>query len=213
MTVQKPLQGSKEVTHKVVGDRREQILDAAEKLFSERGFMATSMRDLADSLNIKAGSLYSHISSKEELLWELVHRLATRLCDIAEQAANSSDTAKERTRRFMRDHLRVVAENPEVAAILLAEWRRIEREARIDILALRSAHEDSLRQILEDGVASGEFSSRETKWARLLILSGLNWAVQWFDPEGEATADEVADHYAGIILEGALSSQNDKSRG
>ncbi|WP_171059506.1 TetR/AcrR family transcriptional regulator [Arthrobacter crystallopoietes] len=188
--------------------RREQILDTAESLFSERGFTETSMRDLAATMGIKAGSLYSHIASKEELLWEVVQRVAKRLCDAAEQAAASPGTAEERLRRFMRDHLRIVASNRNVAAVLLMEWRKIERDARVDILGLRDAHEDALRRILEDGVAAGEFAPREAKWARLLILSGLNWASQWFDPAGEVKADEVADHYAGLILNGSLKGND-----
>jgi AcrR family transcriptional regulator len=190
---------------KPTGDRREQIMSAAEALFSERGFTSTSMRDLADSLGIKAGSLYSHISSKEELLWEVVHRLAARLCSAAEHAANSPGTARERVRQFMRGHLRVVARNRDVSVVLLMEWRKVEREAHIDILGLREAHEDALRRILDDGVETGEFVAAEVKWARLLILSGLNWAAQWLDADGELEVDDVAEHYAGLLLDGSLS--------
>jgi len=189
--------------------RREQILDAAEALFSERGFAEASMRDLAASMGIKAGSLYSHIASKEALLWEVVHRVAKRLCDGAERAASSPGTAEERLRRFMREHLRIVAANRNVAGVLLMEWRKIEREADVNILELRDAHEDALRQILEDGVSAGEFAAEEIKWARLFILSGLNWASQWFDPSGDIPAEELADRYAGLILDGSLKKNRE----
>lgn len=185
-------------------NRREQILDTAEGLFSEYGYASTSMRDIAQELGMKAGSLYSHISSKEDLLWEVVHRLALRMCDAAEQAADSPGTAEARLRHFMREHLRIVADRRDVAVVLLTEWRRIERDASIDIRSLRQAHESSLRRILDEGVASGEFVAEEVKWARLLILSGLNWASQWIDESGEASPDEIADHYADLVLNGSL---------
>lgn len=184
--------------------RREEILDTAEKLFGEYGYASTSMRDIAEAMGIKAGSLYSHISGKEDLLWEVVHRLALRMSLAAEQAAASSGTAEERLRRFMREHMRIIAERRNVAVVLLIEWRRIERDASVDIHSLRDAHEDFLRRILEDGVAAGEFVADEAKWARLLILSGLNWASQWIDASGESMPDEIADHYADLVLNGAL---------
>jgi len=108
-------------------------------------------------------------------------------------------------RQFMRGHLRVVARNRDVSVVLLMEWRKVEREAHIDILGLREAHEDALRRILDDGVETGEFVAAEVKWARLLILSGLNWAAQWLDADGELEVDDVAEHYAGLLLDGSLS--------
>lgn len=186
----------------VPGSRRAQILEVAEDLFSRKGFHGTSMRDLAAALGIKAGSLYSHIKGKDELLWEIVDGIAAQFCAAAEAAAARQAPASQRLRDLMRAHLGIVGEHREMAAVLLLEWREIAEVSHLDIKARRDAHEACVARILDDGVVSGEFRPQETKWARLLVLSALNWASQWYQPGAEASPREVADRFADIILDG-----------
>jgi AcrR family transcriptional regulator len=186
--------------------RLDDVLDTAEQLFSEKGFKATSMRGIAARMGLKAGSLYTHVSSKDEILWEIVERIARMLVEAAEQNARSEGFADERLRGFMRSHMRIVAEHRAMASVLLMEWRELSRASNKDILGMRDAHEAFLQEILDAGVRSGEFRGEHVKWARLLILSALNWSSQWLDPEGPESAEAVADHFFDLVVRGRLAT-------
>lgn len=186
--------------------RLDDVLDTAEQLFSEKGFKATSMRGIAARMGLKAGSLYTHVSSKDEILWEIVERIARMLMEAAEQNAKSEGSAHEQLCGFMRSHMRIVAEHRAMASVLLMEWRELSRASNKDILGMRDAHEAFLQEILDAGVRSGEFRSEHVKWARLLILSALNWSSQWLDPEGPEPAEAVADHFFDLVVRDRLST-------
>ncbi|MEJ3657982.1 TetR/AcrR family transcriptional regulator [Actinomycetes bacterium KLBMP 9759] len=186
--------------------RLDDLLDVSEELFSEKGFKATSMRGIAAKMGLKAGSLYTHISSKDEILWEIVERIARIMMESAERNARADGTAHERLRGYMRSHMRIVANHRAMATVLLMEWRELSRASNKDLLGMRNAHETSLQEILDSGVRSGEFRSEHLKWARLLILSALNWSSQWLDPDGPESAEAVADHFFDLIVRDRLST-------
>ncbi|UUV32318.1 TetR/AcrR family transcriptional regulator [Amycolatopsis roodepoortensis] len=186
--------------------RLEDVLDIAEQLFSEQGFKATSMRGIAARMGLKAGSLYTHVSSKDEILWEIVERVARMFTDSAERSARSEGSAHDRLRAFMRGHMRIVAEHRAMASVLLMEWRELSRASDKDIRGMRDAHEAFLKEILDAGVMSGEFRAEHVKWARLLILSALNWSSQWLDPNGPESAEAVADHFFDLVVRDRLGT-------
>jgi TetR/AcrR family transcriptional regulator, cholesterol catabolism regulator len=186
--------------------RLDDVLDTAEQLFSEQGYKATSMRGIAARMGLKAGSLYTHVSSKDEILWEIVDRIARMLTDAAECSARAEGTAHDRLRAFMRGHLRIVADHRAMATVLLMEWRELSRASDKDILGMRDAHEGFLQEILDAGVRSGEFRAEHVKWARLLILSALNWSSQWFDPRGSEPPEAIADHFFELVVGDGLGT-------
>lgn len=182
--------------------RKEQILRAAARLFAERGYAASSVRDIASALDLQGGSLYSHIGAKEDLLWEIVDRAAGEFLQAAERAAGGPNTASERLRRLVRSHVNLVASDLAAASCYLSEWRLLGEERRAELKSRRDQYEMYFRHVIEDGVASGEFSPTEPKFASLFLLGALNWAHQWFRSEGPLSPDEVADRMADMILRG-----------
>ena len=188
--------------HKDPGTRKEQILRVACQLFAERGYAATSVRDIAAALNLQGGSLYSHIGSKEELLWEIVDEAAREFLQRAESAVSGPNTAADRLRRLVRAHVGLVAKDLAAAACYLGEWRHLSEERQENVRARRNQYESYFRNVIEDGVASGEFSPTESKFAALFLLGALNWARQWFRAEGPLGPEEVADRMSDLILRG-----------
>ncbi len=182
--------------------RKDQILRSAARLFAERGYAATSVRDIAATLDLQGGSLYSHVGSKEELLWAVVERAADRFLTGAERAVSGPNTAADRLRRLVRAHVNLVASDLPAAACYLNEWRFLEPARRAELLRRRDVYEGYFRGVIEDGVASGEFSPTEPKFASLFLLGALNWAYQWFRAEGPLSPDEVADRMSDLILRG-----------
>src|SRR5689334_4783286 len=105
--------------------RREELVRQAARLFAEKGYHGTSTGDLADAMGVQKGSLYAHIRSKEDLLWEVAREGAAAfhaaLDDVPDELA-----ATEKIRFALRAHLRVVAELLDVATVFVREWRYLE---------------------------------------------------------------------------------------
>ena len=139
-------------------DRKRQILDTAERLFSERGYHATSIRDIAASLELKGGSLYSHINGKEELLWRSLERAADRFKAALDPFLRSDAPAVERLQGIIAAHMRVITENLPAATVYFHEWRFLTDPQRTQFLERRDQYEKGLRGLVSAAIAAVERS-------------------------------------------------------
>jgi len=180
--------------------RRDELTREAARLFAERGFHGTSMDALAQALGVQKGSLYSLTGSKQELLFETM-REGARAFHAALDAVPEDTAAVERIRLALRGHLRVVAEQLDVATVFTREWRYLEDAYRDEILAERRRYEERWRALFQEGVESGGLrTDLDAGAATLLVLSAANWAYTWLAP-GRDT-DELADRFTAILVDG-----------
>ena len=131
------------------GRRRELTREAA-KLFAQKGYHGTSIGDIADALGVQKGSLYSHIASKEDLLYETMRDGAAAFHG-ALDAIPEDLPATEKIRLALRGHLRVVAEQLDVATVFVQEWRYLEGPRREEIVAERRRYEERIRDLFREG--------------------------------------------------------------
>ena len=185
-------------------DRKEQIYSTARSLFSQRGYHATTVRDIARELNMQGGSLYAHIESKEDVLWEIVNRAADQFLGAVEPIMASDKSAPEKLREMVRAHVKVVADNLADATVFLHEWKFLGEERRNAIAARRDRYEGLYRHVVEEGIRSSEFAPADPKMAALLVLSAVNWMPQWYKPSGPLSPTEVADMFSELILKGLV---------
>lgn len=179
--------------------RRAEIVAAAGTLFRDHGYHATSMRDLAKRLNLRGGSLYTHIGSKEELLWEIVDAAANAF-QAAADAIDPELPPPARLRALVRGHLTVVVDGLEHATVFFHEWTHLRPELRARVVERRDAYQASFRRVIADGAADGSFAVDDPDLATLLVLSTLNWSYQWLDPRGRLDVGVLADAYAAFLL-------------
>lgn len=180
--------------------RRDQLTREAARLFAERGFHGTSMGDLAEALGVQKGSLYSLTGSKQQLLLDTM-REGARSFHAALDEVPERAPAVERVRHALRGHLRVVAEQLDVATVFTREWRYLEDAGRAEILAERRRYEERWRALFQEGVESGGLRTDvDAGSAALLVLSAANWAYTWLAP-GRDT-DELADRFTAIVVDG-----------
>ena len=187
-------------------DRRTEILTTAGNLFRERGYHATSMRDIAGALELRGSSLYAHISSKEEMLREIVDHAA----DAFLAQANSVDgslPADKRLRALIRGHLEVIVQELPRATVFFHEWKFLSDEYKARITARRDAYECHFRKAVEEGVREGVFRVEDPKLATLFVLSSLNWTYQWFHEGGTLSLDELTEKYTTLIFD-ALNAES-----
>ena len=185
--------------------RRDQILEEAARLFGRRGYHATSMRDIGEATGMLAGSLYAHISSKEDLLHEIVLRAANRFLAELEAITAEDMTPEDRLRRAMRAHVAVVASNVDAAWVFHHEWKALTGERREEIRRLRRRYER-----LWDEVVRALPGSADPRFARLLVLSAANWTYTWYRPDGPLSPDEVADRFTDLLLAGLGRNEEER---
>ena len=185
---------------------REAIFAAATRLFGERGYSGTTMRDIAKAVGILPGSLYAHIESKEAVLVEIIEGGVDRFNDAVAEVRALDLGPEAALRAAVHRHLEIVAENPQRTLIVFHQWRFLAEDNRSRLLLKRATYEEFFIATLRDGMATGVFDSRlDPKVTVLGILGALNWTPEWYSPQGSATPAEIADKIADSLLGGALA--------
>jgi AcrR family transcriptional regulator len=185
--------------------RRQAIEDVASDLFREHGYAATSIRDIARALSVQGASLYAHVTSKEDLLWAIVDRAATRFeraADMAEAeaAARHPGDPAEALAALVRAHVRVLTDDVAEAGVFVHEWRALGPERRSNVLERRDAYQARFRRCVEDGIAIGAFAMTDPSIAASTILSAINGVATWYDPDGRLPASRIEDHLVDLSL-------------
>jgi TetR/AcrR family transcriptional regulator, cholesterol catabolism regulator len=180
--------------------RRSELTRQAARLFAEQGYHGTSIGDIAKALGVQKGSLYAHIESKQDLLYETMRDGAAAFHGALDEIPDDLP-AVERIRLALRGHLRVVADQLDVATVFVREWRYLEGARRDEILAERRRYEERFRALFREGRELGELrTDLDDASAALLALSAANWAYTWL-AAGRDT-DELADRFFAILLDG-----------
>lgn len=180
--------------------RRTEVTREAARLFAEKGYHGTSIGDLADALGMQKGSVYSHIDSKGDLLWQ-VAREGSEAFHAALDGVPEEGPAVERIRAALRAHLRVVVEQLHVATVFIREWRYLEGEQREVFLRERRRYEERFRALFREGRERGELrTDLDDATAALLALSAANWAYTWIREDTDTTA--LADRFTALLVEG-----------
>jgi AcrR family transcriptional regulator len=183
-----------------VTTRRAELTRQAARLFAQKGYHGTSIGDLAAAMGVQKGSLYAHISSKQDLLYETMVEGA-RTFHAGLDAIPDDAPATEKIRLALRSHLQVVADQLDVATVFVQEWRYLEAERRDEIVALRRRYEERIRAYFREGRDLGELrSDLDDATAALLVLSAANWAYTWLQP-GRDT-ELLADRFYDLLVEG-----------
>src|SRR5262249_48112870 len=159
--------------------RRSELTREAARLFAQKGYHGTSVGDIAQALGVQKGSLYAHIASKQDLLYETMRDGAAAFHAALDAVADDLPATEQR-RLALRAHLRVVAEQLDVATVFVQEWRYLEGERRDEFVAERRRYEERIRGLLRDGRDHGDLrSDLDEAAAALLLLSAANWAYTW----------------------------------
>lgn len=182
--------------------RKEQVIRAASVLFKEKGYAATSMRDLAQALGIEAASLYSHIKSKEEILQALCFEMARRFRKSLEKVETADISYSEKLRRGILGHVQVMAEELTASAVFMNEHRHLSQPYLRDFLLMRINYINRFKKIIESGITAGEFMKVDTKLAVMTLFSSLNWMPHWYDPSGMINPDQLGNQLADMLIDG-----------
>ena len=181
---------------------REEILEAAAQIIREKGFHAASMQDIAQAVDLRKASLYHHVNSKQEILVDLLDLALDHLVNQIEAVIAEDLPPDEKFRKALRSYLNYMAENLDLAAVLLLEHRSLEPEFRTRHIPHRDRYESYWQQIIEEGFREGIFEELDARLAVKAVLGVANWTIMWLNPDGRLTATEIADFSADLLLRG-----------
>ena len=182
---------------------KQDVLRAAGRLFAERGFHGTSMRDLGGELGLLGSSLYSHVGGKSEMLVEVIRSGAVLFQDLARSVDELEASAADRLEMLMAGHVEILTEHIDEATTFLNEARFLPEDERSAIVAMRDQYEATYRNVISEGVAAGEFKhDLDPALTTILVLSMLNAMHRWYRADGPQTPAEIAAQATDLVMEG-----------
>ncbi len=199
-----------ESDHEPMAGSRRIVLDGAARLFRLHGYAAVSMRDIAAACGIKAGSLYYHFQSKEQIVTEV---LDTGVGTVFEEARRSVERLspaaplEQRLRAAIGAHLHALLELDDYTGANIRIFGHVPERVRKAALASRRQYEDWWRGLLARGEAEGAFApGTDLRLVRLFLLGAMNWSLEWHKP-GLTDVEDLADRLTAMALHGVAAQK------
>lgn len=181
----------------------ERLLRVAAALFREKGYAATTTRELSDRLHIQKASLYHHIRGKEDLLLVICQESLRRITTAVTSAAARA-TPEHRLHDMVVAHVRSVLADRDLHTTMLTDLRSLSPARQHDVLALRDSYEKLFTDTIRAEQAAGRIRTDvDARGLTLSLLNLLNWTIFWYDPNGSRSADGIAEMLASIYFDGA----------
>jgi AcrR family transcriptional regulator len=174
------------------------------RLIHKHGYEAMSLRQLASEVGIQAGSLYNHITTKQELLFDLIKTHMDELLQESDRALKGIEDPDDQLKTFIAFHLDYHTAHKREVFISYSELRSLEPGNYGVVVALRRAYERKLIDILDCGVARGEFAVADTTVTAFGILAMLTGVCTWFKPSGRLSKEQVIEIYTDMVHKGLI---------
>ncbi|MFD3584510.1 TetR/AcrR family transcriptional regulator [Streptomyces sp. NPDC058683] len=199
-TAEETTGGEVEPWEEVTPDAARRLLVAAVEAFAERGYHATTTRDIAGRAGMSPAALYIHYKTKEELLHRISRIGHDKALEILQTAARREGTAAERLADGVSSFVRWHAGRRTTARVVQYELDALGPDARAEILGLRRQVDAEVRGIIQEGVESGEFDVIDIHGTTLAVLSLCIDVARWFNVDGPRTPEQVGALYADLVL-------------
>ncbi len=182
--------------------KRQVIFEAAAKLFRDKGYSATSMRDLAQIVHLKASSLYNHIGSKEEILRDICFENARRFQEEMQKVEQMNASATEKVQALLQMHIHVATEDVTSVTAFNDEWRHLSEPYLSEFKNMRRDYEHRFQAIIESGMLQGEFKKLDAFTMLYTIFSSVRWLYDWYKPERNVTPEELYEQIGTLLMSG-----------
>lgn len=185
-------------------DRKAEIVLHSATLFKEKGYSAVTMRDIAHSLDIKAASLYNHITSKQQILSLVVIAIAEEYTHTIEAIVASDQTAVEKLKQVIALHIDITVRNPHGLASLNNDWMHLPEDDLKRFLEMRESYENHFRAIVNKGIADGELRPYNAETIIFSMLSTLRTLYLWYGKKPQFTPEILHRDLPKVLLEGLI---------
>ncbi|WP_088006044.1 TetR/AcrR family transcriptional regulator [Indiicoccus explosivorum] len=181
--------------------KREDILRSASLVIAREGFQNATMEEIAAELLMTKGSLYYYFNSKQELLYHCHDWILSEAMEKMKEIVESSISAPEKLKQAIKMHLGVAIQEKDVFNLILKPAQIFPAEHIDAILIKRDQYAGYFDKIIQQGIESAEFSAKNVKMVRMIILGATNWVQVWYSPGGEFSEEEVQNIYADYLTE------------
>ncbi len=182
--------------------KKEAIYAAAARLFREKGYSATSMRELAAAVDLEASSLYSHISSKADLLDHICFSAADAFTRGIKSVEQSGESPLDQIRALIRLHVHIALKDPSSQTVFNDEWRHLPPERLATFHTLRRNYEEDFLRIIDAAKRKGQLKDIPKKTILLTILSGMRWLHNGKIISKKDQDERLAEDMCTLFLEG-----------
>ncbi|MDO8787554.1 MAG: TetR/AcrR family transcriptional regulator [Sulfuritalea sp.] len=182
-------------------NRRADIVRAAGRLFHEKGYSATTIRDIANAVGMRSGSPFYHFKTKHDMLRAVVLEGIGKMTEAVAKAANSGKSPRANFEAMLRAHLGQLLgeQGRDFAATLLHESRHLDPQELAEVVAFKDRYEVMWQKALRDLKGAGLIAD-DSQVARLFLMGALNWTVQWYRPDGPRTIEQIARQLASFLI-------------
>jgi AcrR family transcriptional regulator len=182
--------------------KKDLIVQKAASMFREKGFPATSMRDLAESVGIEAASLYNHIQSKSEILQQIIFRISDDCNQHMEELDNSDASSLKKVESIIRFHIQMMLQRFEDYHVMINEWIHLEAQPLNDFISQRRAYVQRLESIINKGIENGEIKPILPYVAVLTILSAVRGLEFWHRSQKNYSPEELEENMVSYLIRG-----------
>lgn len=184
--------------------RKEEIVAVASGLFKEKGYSAVSMRDIAQAMNMKAASLYNHISGKQEILSTLIVRVAIEFTNAMETVMAQESSPIEKIEKIIEFHIDITVTYAENIAALNNDWMHLEGTDLKRVVKMREDYEENFRSIIKHGINEGRLRPNHPEVILFSILSTLRTLYLWNEKRGKMDVNILKKDMVSVLLKGIV---------
>jgi len=182
--------------------KKEFILKKAAQMFREKGFAATSMRDLAETVGIEAASLYNHIRSKNEMLESICFDVANRFTIFMDELESGNQGTIKKIETLLRFHIKQMIETFEEVIVCDREWKHLDEPYLSNFHNQRRSYRKRFAAIIEDGISKNEIKKIDAPTAVLIMLHSVNGIESWHRSTAKISAKDLEDNMVLIMVDG-----------
>lgn len=186
------------------------ILQEAARLFRQKGYRASTLRELARRSGVQGGSIYYHFASKQEILYRIMDGTMTNLLLGLERGIRGETDPVKRFKRGVAFHIRYHLENQDETHVTDTELINLEDEHYDRVVRKRRDYEEAFMAILQEGMEKGVMRVGNVKLAGIAVLQMCTAIPYWFNEEGPLSVDEVVDRYIDFICWGVLGRAQER---
>lgn len=185
---------------------RDEILEVTAQLFKKKGFTGTSMQDIAKEVGILKGSIYYYFNSKNEIFREVLDNGINPVLKNAELIIQEDISPKEKLHKLIHYHMSYIMDHNLSLIIFFQEREKLPANQLEKYLQKRDRYENYFRDVLREGIKQGYFPKDINVSLTVFAIFGMcNWIIQWYNPKGIQSAEEIKEYMEFLIFDKLLS--------
>lgn len=188
------------LSEKKLQKKKQAIILSAVKIVNQKGYQGATMEEIAAELLMTKGSLYYYFKNKEDLIFQCHEMVLGQAISDLQDCFNEEITNEQKLRKMIASHIRYAIEEKETFNMIIKPDQTFSKNQLSPILKKRNEYASWFDQVIQKGIAEGDFTIQEPKIARMILLGSMNWIQQWYSPDGDKTMEELQALYAEYLL-------------